>query len=157
MYLAFLSLHNVLRWFILLFAILALVRAYAGWFGRKDWTRADDRASLLYTIVLDVQFLVGFVLYFVLSPITTGALRNFGAAMANNGVRFFAVEHAAVMLVAVILAHVGRSVARKESGPGRHQRTAIWFTLSLLLVLASIPWPFFSTGRPLLRLLGFEI
>ncbi len=34
------------------------------------------------------------------------AMQNFGAAMRDSDLRFFAVEHIAMMIVAVVLAHI---------------------------------------------------
>jgi len=71
--------------------------------------------GLFFMITLDLQLLLGLVLYFVLSPFTTQALNDFGAAMRNAPLRFFAVEHVTLMLAAVILVHVGRVLARKAA------------------------------------------
>ena len=65
--------------------------------------------------------------------------------MGDAGARFYLVEHSVVMLVALGLAHAGRSLSKKAEVDGRkHMRAAIFFTIALLLVLALIPW-----NRPL--------
>jgi hypothetical protein len=151
MYPLVLTLHSILRWVVLIVGVVAVARAVVGWRGNNPWTSSDDRLGLVYTTSMDLQLLLGLLLYFILSPITTGAFRDFGGAMASSGTRFYAVEHLVVMIIAVILAHVGRSRARKAEDPTtKHRRTAIFFGLSLLAVLLAIPWPFFSYGRPLL-------
>jgi hypothetical protein len=67
--------------------------------------------------------------------------------MANASVRFFAVEHIVLMIIALGVAHMGRSLIRKgKTAPEKHRRTLIWFGLAILLVLVAIPW-----SRPLLR------
>lgn len=154
MYPVALSLHSLTRWAVIILAVLALARAISGWLGRKPWGDLDDKAGVWFTISMDVQLLVGLVLYIVLSPLTTAALRDFGAAMGNTGLRYFAVEHTFLMLVAVVLAHVGRVRSRKAVDPiSKHRRAAIFFGLALLAVLAAIPWPFLAgVGRPLFRL-----
>lgn len=153
MYDVVLSLHNILRWVVLIVAVLALIRMYfGGWGGRKAFSRADDRASLLFVTMLDIQLLVGIILYVFLSPTTT-ALLNGSSSMAAPMTRFFGAEHAALMLVSVILAHVGRVQAKKAADArGKFRRTAIWFTVALVLLLAGIPWPFMPIARPWLRL-----
>lgn len=144
-----LALHSWLRWLVLLGGVVAVSLAITGWMGRRSWSRAADRAGLLFTASLDAQLVVGFVLYFLLSPVTGVALENVGAAMANAVVRFWAVEHLALMLVAVALAHGGRRAARKAASDlARQRRTAVLFGLALLLV---IPWPGMLAGRPLFR------
>ncbi len=144
------TLHSILRWLIVLAALFVLIRAITGISFKRGWMKMDDRAGMWYTIILDVQVLIGIILYFFLSPTTKIALQNFGAAMGNPVMRFFAVEHVAGMLIGVVVAHVGRSLARKApSNIQKHRRSAIWTVVSLLIVLASIPWPFLSYGRPL--------
>jgi hypothetical protein len=148
-----LALHSLLRWLVLIFAVLAVVRAFAGWSGGRPWTRSDDRAGLWFTISLDIQILLGLPLYFILSPFTRVALDNFGAAMRDPNLRFWAVEHVTMMLLAAVIAHVARVRIRRAPGDAaRHRRAAIGFLIALLLVLAAIPWPGMMNGRPLIRL-----
>ena len=143
------TLHNITRWLVLIFGILAAVRAFSGWLGKKEWVKADDRAGMLFTSMLDLQLLLGLLLYFT-SPFMQPILKNFGAAMSNSGSRFFAVEHIGVMVLAIVIAHVARSVSRKAaSSAGKHKRAAIGFGLALIMVLAAIPW-----ARPLLQFFG---
>ena len=150
MYPVFITLHSILRWAIVLAALFVLIRAITGISFKRGWMKMDDRAGLWYTIFMDVQVLIGIILYFFLSPTTKIALQNFGAAMGDSGVRFFAVEHVVGMLIGVTVAHIGRSLARKApTNIQKHRRSAIWTVVSLLIVLASIPWPFMSYGRPL--------
>jgi hypothetical protein len=152
MYTLALDLHSIVRWVVLVLGALAAVRALAGWMGRRDWTPADDRAGLLFTIAADVQMLLGLALYFGLSPITASALQDMGAAMSVPSLRFWAVEHTTLMILAVVLAHVGRVLARKPFAPAaRHRRAAICFLLSLVLMLVGVPWPGTPNGRPLFR------
>jgi hypothetical protein len=159
MHIFLLTLHNVARWLVIIFALIAIIRAFSGWFGRKDWTGGDNRAGLLYTIIMDVQLLLGVILYVWPGIYTNMFLADPAGAMANHLVRFYAVEHFIMMVLAVILAHVGRAVSKRAPEAVRkHRRAAIWYTLSLLVVLASIPWPFMANiGRPWLRLFGLTI
>jgi len=152
LYPIFLTLHSILRWFVILAALLAIIRAINGLSYKRGWTQMDNRVGLWVTIFMDIQLLIGIILYFFLSPITMAALQNFGGIMGTTSVRFFALEHSMVMVFAVIAAHIGRSLARRAGSPAaRHRRTLIWFGIALLLVLLAIPWPFFEFGRPLLR------
>lgn len=151
-----LTLHNVTRWLVILFALIAILRAFSGWFGKKGWKPADNRAGLIYTIVLDLQLLLGIILYIFPGIYTQQLLSDPGAAMGNPLVRFYAVEHAVVMLLAVVLAHIARSAAKHTADDaGKHRKAAIWFTISFAAILAAIPWPFIENiGRPWLRLFG---
>lgn len=152
MYLVTLALHSLLRWVVLAAGILALVRAVAGMRGRQAWTPADNRAGQVFVGTLDLQLLLGILLYLFLSPITSAAFGDFGAAMSNSGLRYWAVEHLAGMVIGVALAHVGRARIRKATEPARrHKLAAIFFGLALAVMLASIPWPGTPSARPLFR------
>ena len=149
LYEVFLILHNIVRWIVVLAGIAAAVKAIIGWAGSRDWNSSDRQLGLLFTVSLDVQVLIGLLLYFVLSPLTTSNFANFGEAMGNPDTRFFLVEHIAIMVVALVLAHVGRSLSKKATADqDKHRRAAIFFTLAIVAILLAIPW----AGRPLLRL-----
>ena len=152
MYPSVLLLHSWLRWAVILFALVAIVRAFEGARSRRAWLPADERAGRLFIISLDVQVVIGLILYFGLSPITQAALTDFGAAMKSDGMRFWAVEHAFGILVAVALAHAGRARAKRSPTDAlKHRRVAIFYLLALIAILASIPWPGMPYARPLVR------
>lgn len=152
MYTTILTLHSLLRWAVVFFGALAVLRALRGSTQRRDWTPADDRAGLLFTVALDVQLLLGLALYVWLSPVTKAALQDMGAAMSVPSLRFWAVEHATLMVLALVLAHAGR-VSIRKAGPSaaRHRRALIFFALSLIAALVGIPWPGTANGRELIR------
>lgn len=148
MYPIVLTLHNLVRWVVVILAAAATARALIGWFGKKEWTALDNQLGMWFSSSTDAQLLLGLLLYFFFSPITGAALRNFGAAMSNPELRFFAVEHAAMMLIAVMLAHVGRTLSKKAAEAAAKRRlAAILFGLAMLALVFAIPW-----SRPLIRL-----
>ncbi|MEO6213461.1 MAG: hypothetical protein ABIP65_07515 [Vicinamibacterales bacterium] len=149
MYTAVLMIHSWLRWAVLVAGLLAVARAATA--GGRPWTPADDRSTRWFTIALDVQVLLGLLLYFVLSPFTREAMGDFGAAMKTSGLRFWAVEHTFGMIIGAALAHVGAVRIRKAPMPRKHRLAVIFFGLALLVILASIPWPGTAAGRPLFR------
>jgi hypothetical protein len=149
MYPETLLLHTWLRWAVILTGVFALVRGVAGWPGTRAWNRTDDRSGLFFIIALDLQTLVGLLLYFLLSPITAQARENFGEAMRDPNLRYWAVEHILGMFIALVLAHVGRVRVRKAAAARKHRTAAIFFGLALIAILVSIPWPGMTNGRPL--------
>lgn len=158
MYALLLTLHNLTRWLVLLFGAVAVVRAFLGWFGKKEWTKFDRRAGMMFAGMIDLQLLLGLILYFIYTPFTKVMFADFAGAMRDGVTRFFTMEHSLAMLVALALAHLGTSAVKKAAAAvSKHKRAAIWFTATLLLILAMIPWPFMDYGRPLLRLFGFTL
>ena len=152
MYEALLLAHSWIRWAVLLLGIYAFVRAAAGRFTRRPWTPTDDAAGRWFVISVDLQVLIGLLLYFFYSSYTMAAWRDMAGAMADAVIRFWAVEHVVGMLAATAFVHVGRVRIRKASDSQRkHFVAAIFFGLAIVLMLISIPWPFGSIDRPWMR------
>lgn len=151
MYEIVLLIHSWLRWVVLIAGLLAVIRGFAGWPGRSPWTRADDTAGAAFVGTLDLQLLLGLILYIFLSPFSTAAFADFGGAMRNSALRFWAVEHLFGMVIAVVLAHIGRARSRRAPSMKKHRTAAIFYTLALIVILASIPWPGTPAGRVLFR------
>ena len=149
-YSAALIAHSWIRWAVIIAGLVAFVRALFGATRQSPWTPADDRAGFWFLMTLDVQVAIGLLLYF-LSPVTSQALQEFGAAMKDSVLRFWAVEHSFGMLIGIALAHIGRAKARKAGLVRRHRVAAIFFGLALLAILLSIPWPGSLYARPLVR------
>jgi fructose-specific phosphotransferase system IIC component len=150
LYSILLPLHSILRWVVILLAVVTIGRALIGWLGKKPWTQLDNRLSSFFTIGFDIQILIGLILYFI-SPVNQAALRNFSGAMRNADMRFYAVEHIFMMILALGIAHAGRTLSRKAKDAfKKHRNAAIFYILAILLVLAAIPW----ATRPLIRFWG---
>lgn len=145
MYELVLTAHSWLRWVALIAGLMAVVMAFTA-------SPRADRWGLILVIALDIQLLLGFALYLVLSPNTKAILSNFGAAMRDPVARFWAVEHVSLMVFAVVMAHVGRVLARKVASPAaKRKRLLVCFVLSTLAMIAATPWPGVASGRPLFR------
>jgi uncharacterized membrane protein YozB (DUF420 family) len=150
MYDVVLALHNVVRWIVLIFGVLAIVSAYRGWFGSRAWTELDRRFGVFFGSAMDTQLLLGLILYIFLSPLTTAMLSNFALAQSNPQTRFFGIEHILLMLVAVVLVHVGSVMSRKPADDvAKHRTAAIYYSLAVVVILIAIPW-----WRPLFPGLG---
>jgi hypothetical protein len=119
----------------------AVIFGILGWLKKHDWNKRDNIAGLLLTIFMDIQFLVGIVLYAFVSPITKAAFNDFGAAMKNADLRFYAVEHILLMVIALVLVHIGRVKTKKAIAPWKKHRAAtLFYGISLILILIAIPW-----------------
>jgi uncharacterized membrane protein HdeD (DUF308 family) len=152
MYQIVLAAHSWIRWFALLAGVIATVSAFTS--ASRDTKPADaaDRWGLMLMIALDIQLLLGLLLYFALSPNTKAILNDFGAAMRDPVARFWAVEHVTTMILAVAIAHVGRVLGRRaQNARARRIRTLVCFGLATILMIAGTPWPGMRAGRPLFR------
>ena len=144
-----LHLHNFMRWAVLLFALLTLVRSVGGLGGKKIFTSGDRKTALFLMISADVQLLLGFALYFMKG--WAEVLASGADIMSNKVNRFFAVEHITGMLIAIVLIHIGYSAAKKNIPDSSKFKKLFWFTLiAVIIILATIPWPGRElVGRPL--------
>jgi hypothetical protein len=157
MYTAFLVIHSLLRWVLILAGLIVIVRAISGTVGRKPWLPADNLAVRVFGISMDLQVLIGLLLYVWLSPFIRDAWGDMAATMRNAPLRFFAVEHLVGMLVAMVFVQIGRAKVRKAPDPVRkHKLAAIFFGIGMVIILLSIPWRGTPGGRPLLRGLTTE-
>ncbi len=74
---------------------------------------------------MDIELLIGLLLYFGASPTLRAAL----------------AAHTVLMLLAVVCAHVGGALSRKASSDRmKYRGAALAYTISLLLMLSGIPW-----------------
>lgn len=140
MYTGLLHGHSALRWLVLVLLVVATLHALIGWLGRRDYEKLSRILAISTLIAVNVELLIGFGLY-LLSPLTTAAFADFGAAMQTKELRFFAAEHPVLMVVAAIFAHLGSIYAKAGATDLiRHRRAATWFGLALISVLYAIPW-----------------
>lgn len=145
MYPYVLGAHNIVRWIVLLAGAWAVLLAWRGWLGRRQWTKSEATATRAFVGALDLQFLLGLLLYAVFSPLTRQGFGDFGGAMSDAPVRYFLVEHPFIMIVAVAVAHIGAVKIRKASADAeRFQRASIMLGLSFAAIVGFIPW-----ARPL--------
>ncbi len=152
MYNAALLLHSWLRWIVLLAGLAVVVRSAMGLGGQQRWGATDERHVKFFTVSLDIQMLLGLLLYFVWSPLVKLAMSDVGGAMRDGDLRFWLVEHLAGMVVAIALAHVGSVKVRRAPDDGSKHRTAVIFVgLAMAAILLSIPWPGMPSARPLFR------
>ncbi len=156
MFAIFLSLHSWIRWLVLVCLFTSIIRAYQGWLGQRKFLRFDKILRILTIITLYTQLIVGYFLYFH-SPLVDYFLHHFSEAVHMRDIRFFGLEHVTMMTLAILLISVEAYISsRKKTDKGKFQILAIFYTIALLMILASIPWSFSPfTARPEFRPLPF--
>ena len=132
--------HSIFRWFVVLIALSVTGNMLWRYAKAAPWTSVDRRAALIFTSALDIQLLLGIIVYGV-SPITREAMGHMADAMKSPSVRFFVAEHPMIMLFSLGLAHAGSSIARKAPTDRlKFLRAGGFFTLATALLLWGIPW-----------------
>jgi hypothetical protein len=147
LYNAMVHVHSVGRWIVLLLLVFAILNSLIA--GRRPFIRTDARLGLLLTIFADLMLLIGAYLWYAghWGYQAIKAKASFSDVMKDPVVRFYAVEHLTGMIIAIILIHIGKAQGRKAmSDKSKHRRTMIFYFLALLIILASIPWPFRAIG-----------
>jgi len=145
--------HGYWRWMVLVSGLVALVRSGAAVSSPRAWRPGDEQASRRFVAALDIQVLLGLMLYFAFSPFWSAVHESFHLTLKNETTRFFGLEHETAMLVAFVAVHVGRVRVRRETEAAAKHRALFASTLLFFaLALWAIPWPWRAIGRPLFRL-----
>lgn len=140
-------LHSVLRWVILVLIIIAIFRHLSGMNNKRPVSAQDKKIDLFLMISAHTTFLVGLILW-ITGPWGLKLIQSMGMGevMKNSVMRFFAVEHLVGMLIAVVLITAGRAFGKKSSEPAVHKKQFWLFLIALIIILASVPWPFRVVG-----------
>jgi hypothetical protein len=138
MYPILVELHAYNRYLLLAALVFVLFRAYSGWLGKKPYEKADNAGSAALLGFAHLQLLLGLILYFV-SPRSTVAMADMKAAMKDEWLRYFGVEHITVMLLAIVMIQLGRTFSKKATDDTeKHRKLAIYTTLGVLLIVLSL-------------------
>lgn len=131
--------HSGLRWIVLGLLIYALFNAFT----KKDSYEKSDRLLNMFTMVsLHIQLVIGLILYF-----TSDKVEFVSGWMGNSLRRFYGMEHITLMILAIIVVTIGHGKAKRETeNSKKHKTIALFYTIGLILILASIPWPFRDLG-----------
>ncbi|HWQ34112.1 MAG TPA: hypothetical protein VNQ79_14775 [Blastocatellia bacterium] len=119
-----LSLHSIIRWIVVIAALVAAVALALTWLGNKQNSRTDRVAMSVFTGLLDTQALIGIVLL---------------AWMSSAGGAFprYRMEHAATMIIAVIVAHLS-ALWRRSVSVVRARNNLFLVIIVLLLIWAGV-------------------
>lgn len=128
--------HTSLRWFVLLTLILIVIFSIIDKKSLK--TKNLNLSTLIAVIAVDIQFILGLLLYAIYSPKTQIAFDNFGGAMKNSDLRSVAIEHPVLMILALIFVHIGRKKFKTTAIERKHHKTMIFFLVALVLVVLGL-------------------
>lgn len=134
MYTGLLHTHSSLRYVVLLLLVIVVAKSLVGLISKKPFEKADEKLTLWLMIATHIQLLVGLVLYFV-SPVV-----KFGSdTMKDSLIRYWTVEHAFLMLIAIVLITLARTSTKKiTESSAKHKRVFIMSAIALVLIVLSI-------------------
>jgi hypothetical protein len=133
--------HSVWRWVVLILLLTAIFKAFSGWRGKKEFTAGDKKLAMFAMISFHIQFLIGWILYFVSQK--GAAMLSQEGFMKFAPARFNAMEHPLMMTIAMIVITIGYGKPKRlTQANGKFKKIFVFYLITLLIVLAAIPWPF---------------
>lgn len=134
-----LFLHSIIRYLILLFALIVSLQSLISFMGKKPLKKSNKAMALVLLICCDIQLLIGLVLYSTkgwLSALTAG-----GGLMKNPVSRFWAVEHGVGMVVAIVLVHMGYTFLKRKMDDDVKLKRLFWCAfIALAIFVTMTPW-----------------
>jgi len=129
--------HSGLRYIVLALLLIAIINALVN-LKKGKYLKKDKMINLFTMIFIHIQLVLGLILYFF------GPRVNFSNWIQGvENTTFFAVEHALMMILAVILITLGRKKAEKQPIASiKHKMILRYYGLGLILIFIAIPWPF---------------
>jgi hypothetical protein len=119
--------HSGWRYLALLALVVAVVKYVMGWLGNGGWGKIDRQIGLITTILIDIQSLLGIILWAV------------GAGMGLVGANITrTVEHPVWMIIAVTVMHIGQARVKKATDGNKAKTAAITFIVTGLLVALGV-------------------
>ena len=135
------NVHSYLAYIVLAILVLAVVNAFAGWLGKREFKFEKDlRVSLFALILSHIQLLIGLVLYFT-SVNGLKAIQTLGMGGLNAPARLLALEHPLTNIIAIALITIGWSRHKKKTeDAAKFKNIAIFYGIGLVFILSMIPW-----------------
>jgi hypothetical protein len=152
MYANFLFIHSWLRWIVLFLILIIIIKFSFSIIFKKSYSTLDRVLSSATLGTVHLQFIVGIILYFGLSPIVESGLSNIKAAMKNSLLRYWTIEHLSAMFIFVIFIQLGFSFSKRAiEGTKKHKLMLTYCIIGSFILLLSMPWPTREFGRALFR------
>ena len=115
------TIHGEVRWLVAILAVVIIIKFLIGWLGRRRYAALDRALLSAYTILLDINVLLGLILIIFFGGLTPPR-----------------IEHATTMLLAVIAAHLTALWRRSDDSPKKYRNQLLLVALSVLLVLLGV-------------------
>lgn len=146
-----LTLHSLTRWLLLAMLMTTVIRSWYASRRNGSFSRTDATFKNTTALLAVLQLVLGLWLY-CLSPFVAGFFRNFPDSIHIRDFRFFGLEHITVMTLSLLFVVIAALRSVRKSGRSKHRMIAIWYSIAMVLIFLSVPWPFSPfTSRPWLR------
>lgn len=143
MYYRVIGIHILLSILFIIVAFAVIIRSFIRHARGKQYNKTDKLLTIGYLVFMYFQLASGVLLYFFIKPrMVEGA--TLGEVSHNYALRFWAIEHVALMIFSLALAQIGYIFIISATGSKKYVHVGFYYGISLLVVL-------FSTGIALFR------
>jgi hypothetical protein len=131
MYNGLIHAHSGLRWLVVLFLVIAIVKSFSGWKNNKSFDKSDNLIALLLLSFTHLQFVIGLAVYFM-----SGRLATIGESMKISEARFWSLEHGLLMIFAIALITIGRVKSKKAATDVmKHKKGVAFYSIAFVIIL----------------------
>ncbi len=133
------KIHILISTITLLAGIATIALSIQGLIKKRSYSKSDSGISIIFNVALYFQLILGSLIYYLLRASQEGPLWEVPDTQNDASLRFWAIEHIALMIFALFLTQLGRAFIKKSLGPFRKFRASLfYFGASLLLILFSM-------------------
>ncbi len=126
--------HSLLRYLVVFTVAYAGIVHLVGWIRRTPLLNGERTVAILAMVLCHIQLVLGVLMYIIYAKYTADASASAG--------RYWKFEHAAMMILVIVLVTLGRSLSKRAKEERTKQRhVAVFYLSAFLLMLISIPWP----------------
>jgi len=137
--------HIIVSTLTLLAGFGTVIWSIQGLVRKREYGRPDSLLSLAFNLALYMQLILGSIIYYLLRTTQEGPLWEIPDTLNDASLRFWAIEHIALMIFALFLTQLGRVFIKKSTGSFRKFRASVfYFGFSLLLILFSVGMALFG-------------
>jgi hypothetical protein len=115
-----LTIHSVVRWLIVIVAVVAAVKFAIGWLRGGTFSSIDQRLASSFSGLIDLQ-------------VTLGPILLIWSGLAGAGFPRYRIEHAVIMIIAAVVAHL--QVRWKNADDKTRFRNSMFIILDTLIII----------------------
>jgi hypothetical protein len=147
---AILALHSLVRWLVILTLALSLILAWRGYLKNTGFNPAMNKLRHWTATVAHIQLIIGMFLAFRSAYFT----QFWRGTNTHFDFSFYGLVHPGLMMLAITILTIGSAKTKRAIGDRQKFKTMIiWFTLSAVIIVIAVPWPFSPlSARPFIRL-----
>jgi preprotein translocase subunit SecY len=115
-----LTIHSVVRWLIVIVAVVAAVKFAMGWLRGGVFSSIDQRLATSFSGLIDLQ-------------VTLGSILLIWSGLAGAGFPVYRIEHAVTMIIAAVVAHL--QARWKNADDKTRFRNSLFIILDTLIII----------------------